>query len=65
TTKATADEISLAAKGFSKQVEDDYKAKHSEADFAGVDRMLKVKVSQNQLLKFLKEGKLGIYGGRP
>jgi hypothetical protein len=46
-------------------VEDDYKAKHSEADFAGVDRMLKVKVSQNQLLKFLKEGKLGIYGGRP
>jgi uncharacterized protein YgiM (DUF1202 family) len=65
TTKATADEIALAAKGFSKQVEESYKAKHSEANFAAVDRMLKVKVSQSQLLKFLKEGKLGIYGGRP
>jgi hypothetical protein len=65
TTKATADEIALAGKGFNKKVEANYKAKHSEANFAGVDRMLKVKVSQSQLLKFLKEGKLGIYGGRP
>jgi SH3-like domain-containing protein len=65
TTKATADEIALAGKGFNKQVEQSYKAKHSEANFAAVDRMLKVKVSQSQLLKFLKEGKLGIYGGRP
>jgi uncharacterized protein YgiM (DUF1202 family) len=64
-TKATADEIALAGKGFNKQVEESFKAKHSDANFAGVDRMLKMKVSQSQLLKFLKEGKLGIYGGRP
>jgi uncharacterized protein YgiM (DUF1202 family) len=64
-SKATADEIALAGKGFSKQVEASYKAKHSDANFAAVDRMLKVKVSQSQLLKFLKEGKLGIYEGRP
>jgi len=65
TTKATADEIALAGKGFNKQVEKNYKSKHSEVNFAGVDRMLKIKVSQSQLLKFLKYGKLGIYGGRP
>lgn len=63
--KATADEIALAGKGFNKQVEESYKASHSEANFAAVDRMLKVKVSRDQLLKFLKEGMLGIYGGRP
>jgi hypothetical protein len=65
TTKATADEIALAGKGFNKQVEESYRAKHSDANFAAVDRMLKVKVSQSEFLKFLKEGKLGIYGGRP
>jgi uncharacterized protein YgiM (DUF1202 family) len=65
TTKATADEIALAGKGFNQQVEESFKAKHSEADFAAVDRMLKVKVSQNELLEFLKAGRLGIYGGRP
>ncbi len=65
TAKATADEIALAGKGFNKQVEESFKAQHSEADFAAVDRMLEVKVTQNQLLKFLEEGKLGIYGGRP
>jgi SH3-like domain-containing protein len=63
--KATADEIALAGKGFNKQVEESYKAKHSEANYAAVDRMLKLKVSQEQLLKFLKDGLLGIYGGRP
>lgn len=65
TTKATADEIALAGKGFNKQVEESYKAKNSEANFAAVDRMLKIKVSRDQLLKFLKEGMLSIYGGRP
>ena len=64
-TKATADEIALAGKGFNQQVEESYKAKHSEANFEAVDRMLKVKISQSALLKFLKEGRLGIYGGRP
>jgi uncharacterized protein YgiM (DUF1202 family) len=64
-TQATADEIALAGKGFNKQVEESYKTQHSEANFSEVDRMLKIKVSQSQLLEFLKEGKLGIYGGRP
>lgn len=65
TAKATADEIALAGKGFNKQVEESYKAKHGEANFAAVDRMLKIKVPQEQLLKFLEEGKLGLYRGLP
>jgi uncharacterized protein YgiM (DUF1202 family) len=65
TAKATADEIALAGKGFNKQVEESYKAKNSDANFAAVDRMLKVEVSRDQLLEFLREGLLGIYGGRP
>lgn len=64
-TQATADEIALAGKGFDKQVEENYKAQNSGTNFAAVERMLRLQVSQDQLLKFLKEGKLGIYGGRP
>jgi SH3-like domain-containing protein len=63
-TQATASEAALAGKGFSKQVEDSYKAKHAEANFAGVDRMLQVKVSSAQVEDFLKRGKLASGGGR-
>jgi hypothetical protein len=63
-TQATASEAALAGKGFSKQVEDSYKAKHAEANFAGVDRMLQVKVSSAQVEDFLKRGKLASGAGR-
>jgi hypothetical protein len=63
-TQATASEAALAGKGFSKQVEDSYKAKHAEANFAGVDRMLQVKVSSAHVEDFLKRGKLASGGGR-
>ena len=62
-TQATASEAALAGKGFNKQVEDSYRAKHAEANFAGVDRMLQVKVSPAQVEDFLKQGKLGGQGG--
>ncbi|MCK4264064.1 MAG: SH3 domain-containing protein [Candidatus Aminicenantes bacterium] len=62
-TQATADEVALAGKGFNKQVEEKYKAKHSEINFAWVDRMLKIKVTPKQLEKFLRDGKLGEFGG--
>jgi hypothetical protein len=61
-TQATASEAALAGKGFSKQVEDSYKAKHAEANFVGVDRMLQVKVSSAQVEDFIKKGKLGGQG---
>ena len=62
-TGASAEEVALASKGFNKQVEDAYKAKHKDANFAEVDRMLRLKVTPEQLRRFLERGKLGRYGG--
>jgi hypothetical protein len=62
-TQASAGEVALAAKGFNKQVEDSYKAKHGEANFAAVDAMLKVKATPEEVEAFLKRGKLGEFGG--
>ena len=62
-TQASADEVALAGKGFNKQVEDLYKAKHSEISFAWVDNMLEISVSVEQIKNFLKKGKLGEFGG--
>jgi uncharacterized protein YgiM (DUF1202 family) len=62
-TGASAEEVALASKGFNKQVEDAYKAKHADADFAAVDRMLRMKVNPEQLKRFLERGKLGRFGG--
>ena len=62
-TQATASEVALAAKGFNKQVEDSYRAKHAEANFAAVDAMLLIKVSLAQIEDFLKKGLLGDFRG--
>lgn len=63
--KASADEVALASKGFNEQVEQEYRARHKDISFAWVDRMLTLKVSPEQLMKFLKEGKLAEFGGKP
>lgn len=62
-TKASADEVALASKGFNEQVEKEYKSKNKDVDFAWVDKMLKIKISPEQLRKFLQEGKLAEFGG--
>ena len=62
-TQASAGEVALAAKGFNKQVEESYKAKHGEANFAAVDRMLQLKVSPADVEAFLKKGRLAEFGG--
>jgi SH3-like domain-containing protein len=61
-TQASAGEVALAAKGFNKQVEESYKAKHGEANFAAVDRMLQLKISPSDVEAFLRKGKLGEFG---
>jgi len=58
-TQATASEVALAGKGFNKQVEDKYKSKHTEMNFAAVDAMLQLKTTLAQIEDFLKKGKLG------
>lgn len=62
-TRATAEEVALAGKGFNKQVEEEYKNRNKEVNFAEVDRMLKIIVSPDELRKFLIEGKLAEFGG--
>jgi len=62
-TQAAASEVALAGKGFNKQVEDNFRAGHGEANFPAVDRMLQVKTYMSQLREFLTQGKLGGQGG--
>jgi len=63
--QASAGEVALAAKGFNKQVEDSYKARHGEVNFAAVDAMLKTKATPAEVEAFVKQGKLaGAGGGR-
>jgi len=62
-TQASASEVALAGKGFNKQVEDSYKAKHGELNFAAVDSMLQVKIPAAEIENFLRKGRLGGLGG--
>jgi uncharacterized protein YgiM (DUF1202 family) len=62
-TQASASEVALAGKGFNKQVEESYRAKHKEVSFAWVDKMVLIKIPPAQVDEFMKEGKLGEYRG--
>jgi uncharacterized protein YgiM (DUF1202 family) len=62
-TQASADEIALAGKGFNKQVEENYRAKHGELSFVWVDKMLKIEISAAMVEAFLKAGRLAGFGG--
>ncbi|MFO7666440.1 MAG: SH3 domain-containing protein [Desulfobacterales bacterium] len=55
-TSATGGEIALAGKGFSEQVEKQYKSLNRNLDYAWVDRMEKFQVSPEQMQAFLKQG---------
>ena len=60
---ASSDEITLAGKGFNKQVENDFKSKNPQVDFMWINKMEKMTVSQNQIQVFIKEGQLSPKGG--
>jgi len=60
---ATAQEVSLAGKGFNKQVEGQHRAGNPSLNYASVDRMLKLRVTPAQLKEFLRKGRLGEFGG--
>lgn len=62
-TSATADEVALAGKGFNKQVEDEYKSRNKTLNFDEVERMLKIKVTPDELRRFLMSGRLAEFGG--
>jgi SH3-like domain-containing protein len=58
-TTADTREIALAGKGFSEQVEQEYKATNQELDFTWLDRMETFGVSDEAKVTFLREGGLG------
>lgn len=59
----SSDEIALAGKGFNEQVEGEFRAKNPNIDFAWVDRMEQVNISQAEIQRFLEAGKVVPEGG--
>ena len=57
-TSASAQEIALAGKGFSPEVESEYKKGGGKINYAAVDEMEKISISDKDLLAFINEGKL-------
>ena len=56
-TGASASEVALAGKGFNQEIENSYKAK-GDLNYADVDKTEAIKVSQDDLYKFVKDGRL-------
>jgi uncharacterized protein YgiM (DUF1202 family) len=59
---ATAKEVALAGKGFSQEVEKTYKSQKKNLNYADVDKVEAVTVNENELKKFLEEGRLKMGG---
>jgi hypothetical protein len=59
-------ELSAAEKGFTEQIERDYRQKNKNIDFTWVDRMEQINITPQQSVAFLKDGKLSYTeGGQP
>lgn len=56
---ASQDEIELAGRGFTPEVEQEYRRKHGDLDFSHVDRIEALSVDSEALAKFAAEGKVG------
>jgi hypothetical protein len=56
--ETSSDEVALAGKGFTPEVENAYRAKHPELHFAQVDRIEAFTVPPAKLQAFIKEGDL-------
>jgi hypothetical protein len=59
TNTASAREVALAGKGFNQEVENSYKSK-GKTNYADVDRVEAISVSQSSLKKFLEDGRLSM-----
>jgi hypothetical protein len=55
---ASGAEVALAGKGFSKEVEAEYKKQNRELDYTWVDWMGQQTLTAEQLVQFLKQGGL-------
>lgn len=60
---ASAEEVTLAGKGFNAQVEKSYGDKNGSANFSAVDAMERRSVAETALFEFLRSGGLLAEGG--
>jgi hypothetical protein len=56
--ETSSDEVALAGKGFTPEVENTYRSQHPEMNFAQVDKIESLTVSPAKLQAFIKEGDL-------
>lgn len=56
--ESTAEEVTLAGKGFNEKVEKAYREEHADLDFGLVDAMEKREISEKALRKFMLAGDL-------
>lgn len=63
--RASVGEVALATKGFSEQIEQEYRKTKKDADYSTVDRVERKAVPPERLIAFLREGGLKIPGGEP
>lgn len=56
--ETSSDEVALAGKGFTPEVENSYRSKHPEMNFAQVDKIESFTVPSAKLQAFIKEGDL-------
>jgi hypothetical protein len=62
TAGASQEEVELAGRGFTPEVEQQYRAKHHDLDFSHVDHIEKVAPGPEEVSSFAQAGKIG--GGR-
>ncbi len=55
---ASGQEIALAGKGFNEDVEAQYRKNNSRIDYTWVNRMETIRISRDQMISFLDEGKV-------
>ncbi len=60
---ASTREVALAGKGFSEEVEREFRKTNAEADFQWVDRMERFVVDYSRVAAFLREGGVAPKGG--
>jgi hypothetical protein len=56
--ETSSDEVALAGKGFTPEVENSYRSQHPEMNFAQVDKIESITVPPAKLQAFIKEGDL-------
>ena len=60
---ASDDELTLAGRGFNREVEQEFRSENPDVDFTWIDRMEAMNVSQDQIQNFIKAGGLRPQGG--